>query len=156
MTSIFNPDDQRVLALISCISGLCGREVDQVTSAWKRADVHDRARAWAQVNRTAAERDRYRILSVAALARREAMETAHRMRRTDWAFWAAACDAGAAVAAGTRIGAFYGTLIAPFAEVIPALACPTIEDAVSSAAATWPGENSSSQPPVGQPNSVAV
>jgi hypothetical protein len=46
------------------------------------------------------------------------------VHRTDWAFWAAACDAGAAVAAGLGIGDHYDTLIAPFAEVIPALARP--------------------------------
>jgi hypothetical protein len=122
MTLIFGPHGQRVLALISCISGLHVREVDQVTSAWNRGDAYDRARAWAQLNQAASECERYRILAVAALARREAMETARRMRRTDWAFWAAACDAGAAIAAGARIGRHYDTLIAPFAEVIPALA----------------------------------
>jgi hypothetical protein len=156
MISIFNPNDQRVLALISCISGLCGREVDQVTSAWKRADAHDRARAWAQINRAATGRERYRILSVAALARREALETAHRMHRTDWAFWAAACDAGAAVAAEARIGRHFDTLIAPFAEVIPALACPAPDSAAVSAAATRPGRIFPSRAPSGQPNRAAV
>ena len=122
MALISGPNGQRVLALISCISGLRAREVDQVTSAWNRANEYARARAWAQLNQAASEHERYRILAVSALARREAMETGRRMRRTDWAFWAAACDAGAAVAAGARIGRHYDTLIAPLAEVIPALA----------------------------------
>jgi hypothetical protein len=56
----------------------------------------------------------------AALARREALETARRLDRADWAFWAAACDAGAA-AAGARLGPAYDALVAPFAEVMPAL-----------------------------------
>jgi hypothetical protein len=44
------------------------------------------------------------------------------VHRTDWAFWAAACDAGAAVAAGAAIGRHYDILVAPFATVMPALA----------------------------------
>jgi hypothetical protein len=141
MTSVFNPYDQRVPALISCISGLCGGEVDQVTSAWKREDAYDRARAWAQINRVAAGRERYRVLAVAALARQEAMETARRVHRTDWAFWAAACDAGAAVAAGARIGRHYDTLIAPFAEVIPPLVRPAPGMAAISLAGPYAGSD---------------
>ena len=53
------------------------------------------------------------------LARREALAAACRAQRTDWAFWAAACDA---TAAGDRIGRHYDTLVAPFAQVMPALA----------------------------------
>jgi hypothetical protein len=122
MTLTFDSDGQRVLALISCISGMSAREVDQVTRAWKRGSSGDRARAWARLNRAATEAERYRILAASALARREALETARRLRRTDWAFWAAACDAGAGVAAGARIGRHYDTLVAPFAEIMPALA----------------------------------
>ncbi len=58
------------------------------------------------------------------------------MHRTDWTLWAAACDAGAAVAVGGRIGHHYYTLVAPFATVIPALASakPGIRDVTASAA----------------------
>jgi hypothetical protein len=122
MTSIFGPNGQHVLALVSSIPGLSADQVDQVTSAWKRASPRGRARAWAQLNRATGEEERYRILAAASLARREALETARRMHRTDWAFWAAACDASAAVAAGAAIGRHYDTLVAPFATVMPALA----------------------------------
>ena len=71
------------------------------------------------------EQERYQILAAASLARREALVTAHRLRRVDWAFWAAVSDAAAAAAAGTRIGRYYDTLIAPLAAVMPLLAaCP--------------------------------
>jgi hypothetical protein len=46
----------------------------------------------------------------------------------DWAFWAAASDAAAAVAAGTRIGRPYETLTAPLAAVMPALVVGFGED----------------------------
>jgi hypothetical protein len=122
MISIFGPNGQHVLALVSSIPGLSADQVDQVTSAWKHASPRGRARAWAQLNRAAGEDERYRILAAASLARREALETARRVHRTDWAFWAAACDAGAAVAAGAAIGRHYDTLVAPFATIMPALA----------------------------------
>jgi hypothetical protein len=122
MTSMFGPHGQRVLALITCIQGLSADQVDQVTGAWKRGRPGGRARAWAQLNRTATEDERYRILAAASLARREALAAARRTHRSDWAFWAAACDAGAAAAAGHRIGCHYDTLVAPVAQVMPALA----------------------------------
>ena len=156
MTSVFNPCDQRVPALIRCISDLCGGEVDQVTSAWRREDAYDRARAWAQINRVATGRERYRVLAVAALARQDAMETARRVHRTDWAFWAAACDAGAAVAAGARIGRHYDTLIAPFTEVIPALARPAPGMAAISLAGPYTGSDLPSRALSSQPNRAAI
>ena len=122
MTSMFGPHGQRVLALITCIQGLSADQVDQVTSAWRRSSPGGRARAWAQLNRAATEDERYRILAAASLARREALAVARRTQRTDWAFWAAACDAGAAAAAGDRIGRHYDTLVGPLAQVMPALA----------------------------------
>jgi hypothetical protein len=119
---MFGPNGQHVLALIASIAGLSAEQVDQVTSAWRRRSANDRNRAWAQLCRTTGEDERYGILAAASLARREALDAARRVNRSDWAFWAAACDAGAAVAAGARIGRHYETLIAPFAEVVPALA----------------------------------
>jgi hypothetical protein len=121
MTSMFGPNGQRVLALLTGIPGLTAHQVDQVTSAWKQSCPRDRAQAWARLNRTTAEEERYRMLAAASLARREALETARRLHRADWAFWAAACDAGAAVAAGDRLGRHYDTLVAPLAEVMTAL-----------------------------------
>ena len=121
VAAVFGPNGQRVLALIIRIPSLTAGQVDRVTSAWKRGDPLGRAYAWARLNRAATEQERYRILAAAALARREALETARRLDRADWAFWAAACDAGAAVAAGARLGPAYDTLVAPFAEVMPAL-----------------------------------
>lgn len=131
MISTFGPNSQRVLALIAAIPGLSGDQVDQVISAWKRVSPRSRAQAWTQIARTTAEDERYRILLAAALARREALDTAHRTHRMDWAFWAAACDAGAAVAAGVRIGCHYDTLLAPLAAAVPALGRPPAPDSAA-------------------------
>ena len=122
MNQIFGRDSQRVLALVARIADLSPAEVDQVTNAWKQASPQDRARAWARLTRATTEQERCRILAAASLARREALAAAHQLRRMDWAFWAAASDAAAAVAAGTRIGRPYETLTAPLAAVMPALA----------------------------------
>ena len=134
MISTFGPNSQRVLALIAAIPGLSAAQVDQVISAWKRDSPRARARAWTQLNRITTEDERYRILTAAALARREALETARRTHRMDWAFWAAACDAGAAVAAGARIGRHYETLLAPFATAVPALGRPPAPGSTAAAA----------------------
>jgi hypothetical protein len=121
VASMFGPNGQRVLALIIRLPSLTGDQVDQVTSAWKHGDPRGRAHAWAQLNRAATEEERHWILIAAALARREALETARRLDRADWAFWAAACDAGAGVGDGVLLRPAYETLVAPFAEVMPAL-----------------------------------
>jgi hypothetical protein len=122
MNPIFGQDGQHVLVLITGIADLTADEVDRVTDAWKQAGPSDRAAAWAQLVRTTTEQERYQILAAASLARREALTTARRLRRADWAFWAAVSDAAAAVAAGTRIGPHYDTLTAPLATVMPTLA----------------------------------
>jgi hypothetical protein len=121
MTSMFGPNGQRVLELLTGIPGLTAGQVDQVTSAWKQSCPRDRAEAWAQLNITTAEEERYRVLAAASLARREALETASRLHRADWAFWAAACDAGAAVTVGARLGRHYDILVTPLAKVMIAL-----------------------------------
>ena len=126
-TSIFGPNGQCVLALITGIPTLSADQVDQVTRTWKQANPDDRASAWAQLNGTTTEEERYEILAAVALARREALETSRRLRRPDRAFWAAACDASAAVAAGDRIGRHYDVLVTPFAEVMPSLVVPVAE-----------------------------
>ena len=122
MNPMFGQDGQHVLALITGLADLTAQELDQVTDAWKRACPSDRATAWARLVRTTTEQERYQILAAASLARREALATAHRLRRVDWAFWAAASDAAAAVAAGDRMGCHYHTLTAPLAAVMPSLA----------------------------------
>jgi hypothetical protein len=119
---MFGPNGQQVLMLIAAIPGLSADQVDQVTVAWKQGSPDSRARAWAHLSRATGEDERYGILAAASLARREALETARRVQRADWAFWAAACDAGAAAAAGKRIGGHYDALISPFAGVVGILA----------------------------------
>ena len=121
MMSMFGPNGQRVVALIAAIPGLSAAQVDQVTAAWRRGSPDRRRRAWVRLSRTTSEDERYQVLAAASLARREALEIAARMNRADWAFWAAAYDAGAAVAAGERIGGPYDALITPFAGVVPFL-----------------------------------
>jgi hypothetical protein len=122
MNPMFGQDGERVLTLITGIADLSAEEVDQVTDAWKQVCPADRATAWAWLVQTTTEQERYQILAAASLARREALATAHRLHRVDWAFWAAVSDAAAAVAAGTRIGRHYDTLTAPLAAVMPPLA----------------------------------
>ena len=121
MDHIFGRDHYRVIALIARIADLSAEEAGEVTSAWKQTSPSDRARAWAGLVRATTEPERYQILAAASLARREALAAAHRMHRLDWAFWAAASDAAAAVAAGPGIGNPYQTLTAPLATVMPAL-----------------------------------
>lgn len=129
MDHIFGRDHYRVIAIIARLADLSPEEAGRVTDAWKQTSPADRARAWAGLVRGTAEPERYQILAAASLARREALAAAHRMRRLDWAFWAAASDAAAAVAAGPGIGSPYQTLTAPLATVMPALvARPALAD----------------------------
>ena len=121
MNPIFGRDGLRVLALITGIAHLTRDEVDQVTGAWKRACPSERAAAWARLVQSTTEQERYQILAAASVARGEALVTAQRLRRADWAFWAAVSDAAAAVAAGARMGCHYHTLTAPLAAVMPSL-----------------------------------
>jgi hypothetical protein len=122
MIPMFGPNGRDVLALLASIPDLSANQVDEVAVSWKRGSAHKRACAWAQLSRAVGDAERHQILSSASLARREALETARRVCPADWAFWAAACDAAAAVAAGARIGVHYDTLVGPFAAVVPALA----------------------------------
>jgi hypothetical protein len=104
MKPMFGPQTQRLLALLADLRGLSPAEVDRVTSAWKQVRGLDRAEAWAQLQRVTTQNERYPILAAASAARRTAMEVARRLRRPDWAFWAAAWDAAAAIAADDWIG----------------------------------------------------
>jgi hypothetical protein len=116
---IFGPNTQRVLAFLARLPDLSPEEIGKVTNAWWQTNNRDRAEAWAQVQRAAPERERYRIQAAASVARHAALDTASRHHWPDWAFWAAASDAGAAIAAGDRIGSHYETLISPLAAVMP-------------------------------------
>jgi hypothetical protein len=122
MKPIFGPQTQRLLAFLADLRDLSPAEVDRVTSAWKQVRGLDRAEAWAQLQRVTTLNDRYPILAAASTARRTAMDTARRLLRPDWAFWAAAWDAAAAIIADDRIGAQYEVLTAPLATVMPSLA----------------------------------
>jgi hypothetical protein len=122
MKPIFGPQTQRLLAFVADLRDLSPAEVDRVTNAWKQVRGLDRAEAWAQLQRVTTEQERYPILAAASTARRTAMETARRLLRPDWAFWAAAWDAAAAIIAGDRIGSHYDVLTAPLATVMPSLA----------------------------------
>jgi hypothetical protein len=121
MTSMFGPNGHQVLALIASIQRFSAEQVDEVTSEWRQISPRGRSRAWARLSRTADEDERYGILSAASVARREALEAARRLHRSDWAFWAAACDAAAAVAAGSLVVRDFETLVGPFARVVPTL-----------------------------------
>ena len=122
MRAVFGPHTKRVVQFLTNLRDLSPIEIDMVTGIWKQADDLDRAQAWAQLQRVTTQDERYLVLAAAAAARRIAMDTAHKLSRSDWASWAAACDAAAAIAAGDRLGADYDTLTAPLAAVMPWLA----------------------------------
>jgi hypothetical protein len=122
MKPIFGPQTQRLLAFLADLRDLSPGEVDRVASAWKQVTGLDRAEAWAQLQRVTTQSERFPILAAATTARRTAMEVARRLLRPDWAFWAAAWDAAAAITADERIGSCYDVLTAPLATVMPSLA----------------------------------
>jgi hypothetical protein len=121
MKPIFGPHTQRLLPFLTDLRDLSPAEVDRVTSAWKQVRGLDRAEAWAQLQRGTTQSERYPILAAASAARRTAIDTAHRLLRPDWAFWAAAWDAAAAITADDQIGSYYDILTAPLATVMPSL-----------------------------------
>jgi hypothetical protein len=122
MRPIFGPQTGRLQAFLADLRDLSPAEIDQVTSAWKQVRNTDRAEAWAQLQRATTQNERYPIMTAAQAARRTAMDTARRLLRPDWAFWAAAWDAAAAITADDRIGSSYDVLTAPLATVMPSLA----------------------------------
>src|SRR5215469_9089083 len=122
MKTVFGPHTRRVLEVLARLRALSPGDVDLVAVSWKHASALDRAEAWAQLNRATSRDERYPILAAAAAGRRTAMDTARNLHRTDWALWAAAWDAAAAVAAADVIGSYFGVLAAPVAQVMPSLA----------------------------------
>jgi hypothetical protein len=122
MKAIFGPPTRQVVELLTGLRDFSPAEIDLVTSAWRQASDVDRAAAWAQLQRATTEDERYSILAAASVARRTAMDLASELGRPDWAFWAAAWDAAAAIAAADRIGGAFDVLTAPLAAVMPSLA----------------------------------
>jgi hypothetical protein len=120
MRAIFGPHTEQVLALLTDLWRLSPEEINKVTKAWKEASDLNRAEALAQLNRAASSDERHEILAAASVARREAMDVANMHHRTDWAFWAAAWDAAAAIAAENS-GSEYDILTAPLMTVLPSL-----------------------------------
>jgi hypothetical protein len=120
MREVFGGRTRQVLDFLARLRDLSPAEIDLVTSAWKQASGLDRAEAWARLLTITTPGERYPILAAASAARRAAMETTRALRRPDWAFWAAAWDAAAAIAAADRIGSSYDTLTTPCAALVPA------------------------------------
>lgn len=121
MRQIFGPHTERVLKFLADLWLLSPEQITVVTAAWKQASELERAQAWAQLRRVATGDDWDEILAAASVARRQAMDAAYLLHRVDWAFWAAAWDAAAAVAADERIGSDYYVLVRPLMLVMPSL-----------------------------------
>ena len=122
MRLIFGPHTQRVLKFLADLWLLSPDEINTVTQTWKEASDLERAEAWAQLHRDASTEDWDKILAAASVARRQAMDAAYLLERTDWAFWAAAWDAAAAIAAEECAGSHYNVLTGPLGSVMPSLA----------------------------------
>jgi hypothetical protein len=121
MRPIFGPHTERVLEFLADLWLLSPEEISKVTTAWKEAGDLERAEAWAQLHRVASGDEWDKILAAASVARRQAMDAAYLLQRADWAFWAAAWDAAAAIAAEERIGSGYYVLTRPLMTVMPSL-----------------------------------
>src|SRR5215472_5642203 len=121
MRLIFGPHTQRVLKFLADLWLLSPDEISTVTQAWKESSDLERAEAWAQLHRDASDEDWDRILTADAVARRQAMDAAYLLQRTDWAFWAAAWDAAAAIAAEEGAGNHYNVLTRPLRSAMPSL-----------------------------------
>jgi hypothetical protein len=117
--TIFGPNTQPLLTFLARLSDLSAEDIGKVTDGWRQADARDRAVAWAEVYSAAPEREQCWILAAASVARQVALDVAGAYDWTDWGFWAAASDAGAAIVAGDLIGRHYDTLVSPLAAVMP-------------------------------------
>jgi hypothetical protein len=121
MKPIFGPHTPRLLQFLTSIRKLSPAAIDLVTRVWNEASPLDRALARAHLQLGTAANEEYPIIAAASAARRAAMETARRLGRDDWAFWAAAWDAGAAITADGLAEGDYQTLTCPLRTVMPAL-----------------------------------
>jgi hypothetical protein len=121
MRPIFGSNTRQVLTFLTELWLLSPEEINRVTRAWRAASDVERAEAWAQLHRASSRRERNSYLAAASVARRQAMDVASMLQRADWAFWAAASDAAAAIAGAERLGNHYDILISPLATVLPSL-----------------------------------
>ena len=121
MRPIFGRNTRQVMTFLTELWLLSPEEINRVTRAWRAASDVERAEAWAQLHRASSWRERNSYLAAASVARRQAMDVASMLQRADWAFWAAAFDAAAAIAASERLGSHYDILISPLATVLPSL-----------------------------------
>ena len=121
MNAIFGPSTPRVLQFLIKVRALTAADIDQVTRTWSQVNPVDRALAWAHLQRATAPTEQYPVMAAASAARRAAMGTARMLGRDDWAFWAAAWDAGAAITADDLAQVDYETLTFPLGTVMPAL-----------------------------------
>jgi hypothetical protein len=127
--AIFGRNTPRLLQFLTRMRKLSPAEIDRVATSWNKVNPLDRAEAWAHLqSATAAKEDDYPMIAAASAARRAAMETARTLGRTDWAFWAAAWDAGAAITADDLPEGDYETLTFPLHAVMPALKRGAAED----------------------------
>lgn len=122
-TDVLGPNTRGVLHLMAQLDRLTPEQIDAVVARWKRQTSEERADAWAALRRVTTPDELAAAHTAAALAREYAMAVAARHGRNDWAFWAAAWDAGAAVAARGRLPEeHYRTLSSPLADALPWLA----------------------------------
>jgi hypothetical protein len=117
--AIFGPNTPRVLQFLIDLRNLSPAEIDAAASAWNEVNPLDRAVASAHVQ--AAATAEHPVTAAASAARRTAMDTARIAGRTDWAFWAAAWDAAAAITTEGLAEGDYQTLTHPLGTVMPAL-----------------------------------
>ena len=128
MKAIFGPNTPRVLEFLTRMRKLSPAEIDRVASSWNTVRTLDRAEAWAHLQSATAAKEDYPVIAAASAARRAAMETARTLGRNDWAFWAAAWDAGAAITADDLPEGDYEILTFPLHAVMPALKRPGAEN----------------------------
>ena len=128
MKAIFGRNTPRVLQFLTRMRKLSPAEIDRVASSWNKVNPLDRALAWAHLQSATAAKEDYPVMAAASAARRAAMETARTLGRSDWAFWAAAWDAGAAITADDLPEGDYETLTVPLHAVMPALKHGGAED----------------------------
>ena len=128
MKAIFGPNTPRVLQFLIRMRKLSSAEIDIVTRTWNKVNPVDRAEAWAHLQLATAANEEYPVMEAASAARRAAMDTARTLGRDDWAFWAAAWDAGAAITADDLAEGDYETLTSPLRTVMPALKRGRTED----------------------------
>ncbi|GAA4988328.1 hypothetical protein [Actinopolymorpha pittospori] len=120
MTDVFGPNTRGVLHLISHLNRLDGAQIDTVVARWRQQSGQVRARAWNAIGAATTSTERRAVLDAAVQARRDAMDVARRHDRSDWAFWAAAWDAAAAVAAGDRLDErHHRLLVEPISAALP-------------------------------------